>query len=114
MNQLADRKPEAIPDQGYQLDQQQLTQLLQQLDDWQIDRSKTEPQLVRSFKFKNFREALNFTNQIGELAEQFDHHPSILLDWGKVSVRWWTHKIGGLHINDFILAARTDQAFKDK
>lgn len=114
MNLLADRKPEAIPDQGYQLDQQQLTQLLQQLEDWQLDRSLPEPQLVRSFKFKNFREALNFTNRIGELAERFDHHPSILLEWGKVSVRWWTHKIGGLHINDFILAARTDQAFNDK
>ena len=114
MKRLADRKPETIPDQGYQLEQLEQTQLLQQLDSWEIDRSTPEPQLVRNFKFKDFTAALDFTNRIGELAEQFDHHPSILLEWGKVSVRWWTHKTGGLHINDFILAAHTDQAFNEK
>ncbi|MFW2372182.1 MAG: 4a-hydroxytetrahydrobiopterin dehydratase [Gammaproteobacteria bacterium] len=113
MNPLADRKLETIPRQGYRLEQQELAQLLRQLDSWQIDRSTPEPQLVRSFKFKNFTEALGFCNRIGELAEQVDHHPSLLLEWGKVSVRWWTHTIGGLHINDFILAARTDRMFKE-
>ncbi|MCW8955723.1 MAG: 4a-hydroxytetrahydrobiopterin dehydratase [Gammaproteobacteria bacterium] len=111
MNSLADKSLEKMLDQSYQLDPQQLTQLMEQLDNWQIDRSTPEPQLMRQFKFKNFNEALDFTNQVGELAEQVDHHPSILLEWGKVTVRWWTHSIGGLHLNDFILAARTDQVF---
>jgi len=114
MTPLADRQPEAVPRQGHQFEQQELEQLLLQLDNWQIDRSMPELQLVRSFKFKDFTEALDFTNRIGVLAEQTDHHPSILLEWGKVSVRWWTHSTGGLHINDFILAARTDRVFTEK
>ena len=55
--------------------------------------------------------ALEFTNQVGELAEQEDHHPSILTEWGRVTVTWWTHAVSGLHVNDFISAAKTDQLF---
>ena len=66
-------------------------------------------QLRREFTFRNFKEALAFTNRLGELAEAEFHHPAILTEWGKVTVSWWTHKIGGLHRNDFIMAARTDQ-----
>jgi 4a-hydroxytetrahydrobiopterin dehydratase len=66
------------------------------------------PRLERVFKFKNFAQALAFTNQVGALAEAEDHHPAILTEWGKVTVSWWTHKIKGLHQNDFIMAARTD------
>lgn len=112
MTKLADKTTEVIPSQGYKLEKQEISQLLLQLDDWQIDQSTPVQQLVHSFKFRNFSDALGFTNRVGELAEQADHHPSIQLEWGKVTVRWWTHKIGGLHINDFILAARTDQAFE--
>jgi len=114
MTPLADRTTEALAKQGYQFEQQELEQLLRQLDIWQIDRSTPELQLVRSFEFKDFAQALDFTNRIGGLAEQANHHPSILLEWGKVSVRWWTHSTGGLHINDFILAARTDRVFTEK
>ena len=64
--------------------------------------------LERTFKFKNFKQALAFTNQIGDLAEQQGHHPDIHLSWGQVIVRLWTHKIDGLHENDFILAAKID------
>ena len=59
-------------------------------------------------RFKNFEQALQFTNKLGTVAEQQNHHPAILTEWGKVTVSWWTHKIGGLHKNDFIMAARTD------
>ena len=58
--------------------------------------------------FKNFQEALAFTNKIGEIAEQEDHHPDILLSYGKVKVLLWTHKIDGLSESDFILAAKCD------
>ena len=65
--------------------------------------------LEREFKFKNFADALEFTNKVGQLAETQGHHPDIHLSWGKVTVQLWTHKIGGLHENDFILAAGIDR-----
>jgi 4a-hydroxytetrahydrobiopterin dehydratase len=67
--------------------------------------------LQRAFKFKNFAEALQFTNQVGALAEEEGHHPALLTEWGKVTVTWWTHKIKGLHRNDFIMAAKTDELY---
>ena len=67
--------------------------------------------LRRIFKFDDYSEAVSFSNKVAELAEEEDHHPSILLEWGQVEVNWWTHKIGGLHKNDFISAAKTDVIF---
>jgi len=72
---------------------------------WQIS---GEHHLEREFKFKDFREALNFTNRVGELAEEQGHHPDIYLSWGKVKVTIWTHKIDGLTESDFVLAAKID------
>jgi len=66
------------------------------------------------FTIPNFVEALNFTNKVGALAESEGHHPALLTEWGKVTVTWWTHKIGGLHRNDFIMAAKTDQLYAGK
>jgi 4a-hydroxytetrahydrobiopterin dehydratase len=63
---------------------------------------------VRCYKLENFKGALAFTNQIGELAEAQQHHPEILSEWGKVTISWWTHKINDLHRNDFIMAAKTE------
>ncbi|HSH36342.1 MAG TPA: 4a-hydroxytetrahydrobiopterin dehydratase [Schnuerera sp.] len=75
-------------------------------DDWKvIDNKKIE----KTYKFKNFKEALDFTNKVGNLAEEEGHHPDIYLSWGKVVLQLWTHKIGGLHQNDFILAAKIDE-----
>ncbi|MDX1634734.1 MAG: 4a-hydroxytetrahydrobiopterin dehydratase [Marinobacter sp.] len=85
--------------------------LLGEVPDWQVVEYKGEKQLERTFKLKNFAEALAFTNRVGALAEAEDHHPAILLEYGKVRVNWWTHAIGGLHRNDFIMAARTDDEF---
>lgn len=65
-------------------------------------------QLQRQYKFKNFNLALEFTNQLGAIAEIENHHPAILTEWGSVTVNWWTHTIKGLHHNDFIMAAKTD------
>jgi 4a-hydroxytetrahydrobiopterin dehydratase len=64
--------------------------------------------LQRQFKFKDFKEALRFTNKVGEIAEAENHHPDILLTWGLVEVKIWTHKIDGLSENDFILARKID------
>jgi len=73
---------------------------------WQIIK---DHHLEGEFKFKDFREALNFTNRIGELAEEQGHHPDIYLSWGKVKVTIWTHKIDGLTESDFVLAAKIDK-----
>jgi 4a-hydroxytetrahydrobiopterin dehydratase len=85
---------------------------LKQIPDWQITSHEDTPRLVRVYTFTNFAEALDFTNRVGALAEQEGHHPALLTEWGRVTVSWWTHAIGGLHRNDFILAARTDQLYQ--
>jgi len=70
-----------------------------------------EHHLENEYKFNNFRDALDFTNKVGELAEAQNHHPDICLGWGRVQVTIWTHKINGLTESDFIFAAKTDQLF---
>lgn len=78
-------------------------------NDWQL---VGEHHLEKEYKFGDFREALDFTNLVGEMAERQDHHPDIYLGWGKVKVTIWTHKINGLTESDFIFAAKTDQLLK--
>jgi 4a-hydroxytetrahydrobiopterin dehydratase len=73
--------------------------------DWQ---AVEDHHLHKEYRFKDFRQALAFTNQVGELAEQIGHHPDLFLAWGKVGVTIWTHKIGGLSESDFIFAAKVD------
>ena len=68
-----------------------------------------EHHLEKEYKFKNFREALDFTNRVGALAERQQHHPDIYLAWGKVKLTIWTHKINGLTESDFVLAAKADE-----
>lgn len=83
-------------------------EFLPQIPEWRIVERDGVEQLERVFSFGNFVDALEFTNRVGELAESEDHHPALLTEWGRVTVTWWTHKIGGLHRNDFVMAARTD------
>lgn len=80
-----------------------------QVPDWQVAEVNGERRLERSFKFRDFAGALAFTDRVGALAEEHGHHPLICTGWGRVTVSWWTHKIGGLHQNDFVMAAKTDQ-----
>jgi 4a-hydroxytetrahydrobiopterin dehydratase len=80
-----------------------------QVSDWEVVEREGIKRLERAFKFRNFAQALAFTNKVGELAENEGHHPAILTEWGKVTVTWWTHKIKGLHRNDFAMAAKTDR-----
>jgi 4a-hydroxytetrahydrobiopterin dehydratase len=82
---------------------------LPQLPGWKIIEREGARNLERVFKFKNFAQALAFTDHVGDLAEEEGHHPDILTQWGKVTVWWSTHKIKNLHRNDFIMAARTDE-----
>jgi 4a-hydroxytetrahydrobiopterin dehydratase len=82
-----------------------------QVPEWQWIEKDGIPRLERLFSFRNFADALAFTVKIGALAEAEAHHPALLTEWGKVTVTWWTHKIRGLHRNDFIMAAKTDQLY---
>lgn len=81
---------------------------LPQISEWKIADIDGIKRLTRNYAFGNFADAIGFTNQVGNLAESEAHHPAILTEWGKVTVSWWTHKIKGLHVNDFIMAAKTD------
>jgi len=95
------------------LEETQIVELKPQVPDWQVVEVEGVKRLTRTFKLKNYSQALDFTNRVGQLAEQEDHHPVLVTEWGKVTVTWWTHKIKGLHQNDFIMAAKTDQVFAE-
>jgi 4a-hydroxytetrahydrobiopterin dehydratase len=87
---------------------EEMDRLHPQVANWSVVQKDGIERLERTFRFKDFNEALSFTNRVGRIAEEEGHHPSILTEWGKVTVTWWTHKIKGLHRNDFIMAAKTD------
>lgn len=91
----------------------QIDQWLEQLNDWQINTSAptTIPQLQRTFNFQDYLQSAQFVQQVVNMAEQQDHHPEILLVYGKVTISWWTHALGGLHQNDFICSAKTEQLY---
>jgi 4a-hydroxytetrahydrobiopterin dehydratase len=91
------------------LSDDEIDALMPEVPDWQLIETGGVKQIQRSFTFRNFKRALAFTNKVGELAEDEGHHPAILTEWGKVTVTLWTHAIGGLHQNDFILAAKIDE-----
>lgn len=85
--------------------------LLPQVPEWSVAEAGGVKRLQRTFRFKDFRRAMEFAVQVGELAEREQHHPDLHVAWGKVTVETWTHKIGGLHRNDFVLAAKTDAIY---
>ena len=92
--------------------EEQATELLLSVPSWKREFHDDVEKLEREFHFVDFKDALNFTCEIATLSEQENHHPSILTEWGKVTVCWWTHKIYGLHLNDYIMAAITDMIAK--
>ena len=108
MTNLNEMQFETIGKNSQPVTEQQRQEFMPQIPDWQIVEQDGIQCLERVYKLKNFVAALDFANQIGELAEEANHHPAILLEWGKVTVQWWTHVVNGLHPNDFIAAARTD------
>jgi 4a-hydroxytetrahydrobiopterin dehydratase len=94
-----------------QLTETEIEGYLAQLPGWNMMEQDGEKRIFKEFKFKDFSGALAFTDKIGALAEQQDHHPALLTEWGKVTITWWTHRIRGLHPNDFIMAAKTDREY---
>jgi len=112
MSELSQESCEACRADAPQVSDTELKELLGNIPDWNIEVRDGVMQLEKVFTFANFVKALAFTNQVGEIAETKGHHPSLLTEWGKVTVTWWSHKIKGLHRNDFIMAARTDEILK--
>lgn len=82
-----------------------------EIPEWRIVERDGIRQLERSYRFRNFVSALDFTNRVGAIAEEEGHHPDLLTRWGEVTVTWWSHKIKGLHRNDFVMAAKTDALY---
>ena len=110
MTALAEKECAACAGEMSALKGKALGDLARQLGgDWKV---VNEHHLEKEYKFKDFREALDFTNQVGELAEEQGHHPDIYLAWGKVKLTVWTHKIEGLSESDFVLAAKADKLFE--
>ena len=89
----------------------EIEDLLLHVIGWQVKEVDGIKRIEKVFKLKNFVEAIEFTNKIGEVAEEQGHHPLIITEWGRVTVQWWSHKIKGLHNNDFIMAAKTEELF---
>ena len=111
MSELAQMKCTACRGDQPTLNDAEIEELRPQIPDWRVVERDGVKCLERAFRFDDFAQALAYTNRVGEQAEEEGHHPALLTEWGKVTVTWWTHKIGGLHRNDFIMAARTDDTF---
>ncbi len=109
MAELVERKCEACRAGAPRVTAEEKRQLLPQIRDWEIVEQDGIERLVRTYRVDGFKNALLFTMKIGELAEAEGHHPAILTEWGRVTVSWWSHKIKGLHVNDFIMAAKTER-----
>ncbi len=112
MNELETQHCSSITATTPKLNQQEIDQYQARVSNWRLYEKDGEPRLEKVFVFKDFTQAMDFTNQVAKIANQEDHHPAILTEWGRVTVTWWTHRIKGLHQNDFIMAAKTDRLFE--
>lgn len=105
---LKDQECEACRADAPLVTQQEIDQLLPQVPEWDLIEEAGIQKLKRTFRFADFAAALSFTNQVGELANGIGHHPTIVTEWGRVTVIFFSKKIKGLHVTDFVMAAKTD------
>ena len=108
---LNNEKCEACRRDSPSVTNEEVARLQLEIPDWELTHENGIPKLDRVFKFKDFQMALDFTSELGALAEDQGHHPRLITEWGRVQVTWWTHKIRNLHRNDFVMAAKSDQVF---
>lgn len=104
------RPPKGAPP----LSPNEIDSLLPMAEGWMVIDSEDIPTLQKTFRFKRYRDALDFSMAVGLTADEQDHHPRITIEYGKVTVEWWTHVVNGLHRNDFIMAAKTDQIYRSR
>ena len=110
---LSKQQCEACHADAPKVSEEELAILIKEIPDWTPTIRSGVMMLEREYQFKNYKRAWDFANKVSALAEQEFHHPSILLEWGKVTVTWWSHSIKGLHKNDFICAAKSDALLDD-
>ena len=108
MNDLSSQSCEACQIDAPKVPQDQIQILLSEIKGWVLIEEPIN-KIKKIFSFKNYKDSVDFSNKVASLADDEDHHPQIVLEWGKVTVIWWSHKIEGLHKNDFICAAKTDK-----
>lgn len=111
---LTQQHCEACRADAPRLSEAEIHELMNQVPQWEVVEEDGIARLRRLFKFADWASAMSFVEQVSALAEREDHHPAIGLEWGQVVVWWWTHKIRGLHRNDFISAAHTDTLYADR
>ena len=113
MEQLNREKCVACRRDSLPVTEQEVAELQPEVAQWDLITEDGIKKLDRVFRFSDFRQALDFTDALGELAETQGHHPRLVTEWGRVKVTWWTHKIRNLHRNDFIMAAKSDQFYEE-
>jgi 4a-hydroxytetrahydrobiopterin dehydratase len=112
MTELEQMHCSAITASTPRLADREISEYKSKVPEWRVYEKEGELRLEKVFTFKDFNQAIAFTNKVAQVANEEDHHPAILTEWGKVTVTWWTHKIRSLHLNDFIMAAKTDQLYQ--
>ena len=108
---LSREKCEACRQDSLPVTNEEISKLQKNVPLWSLKRDEKVLYLHRIFKIGNFATAMAFAGRVGDAAEEEGHHPRLTIVWGRVEVSWWTHKIGGLHRNDFIMAAKTDEIY---
>jgi 4a-hydroxytetrahydrobiopterin dehydratase len=111
MAELKQQNVETSESGSSQVTDEEVEKFRPQVPEWTIIERDGVKHLERVFTFKDFVTALDFTNKVGAVAEQESHHPALLTEWGRVGVAWWSHSVNGLHRNDFIMAAKTDEIY---
>ena len=111
MNDLTESKCEACSLDAIPLFKEDIDALLLDVDGWELIVDSEVNKLQRVFATKNYTKSMSFVNSIAGLAESEGHHPLLIVEYGAVTVVWWSHKIKGLHKNDFIMAAKTSELF---
>lgn len=111
LKHLNQRSCEACRADAPRLTINELDALRKDIPGWSVIDADGVQQLKKVFAFHDFIQALDFARVVGEVAEQEGHHPALLVEWGRVTVYWWSHRINGLHENDVIMAAKTDALF---
>ena len=111
MNPLSKSNCEACSADAKKLSASEIKNLLVEIEDWSLITDDDIQKLTRTFATTNYAKSIAFTNAVAALAQESDHHPLLIVEYGHVTVVWWSHKIKGLHLNDFIMASRTSDVF---
>ena len=112
MSDLASNTCEACRIDAPTVSNNEASMLIKDIEGWDLINDGIK-KLKKEFSFANYSDSVDFSNKVADMADKEDHHPQIILEWGKVTVIWWSHKIKGLHKNDFICAAKTNKISKN-